>query len=158
MALPDEPFSQKLFFTGILSFVHLLFRAQVYNTAIKNYNSADRVDPFVLYSLDSSTQSYVYYSDNLKFQSLKSDIDSASQNLNTSLGIFGLVYIVSLGDAIITYSKGNSLSLNKQSPGSIPMGYGALDLKVNYHPQDWRNVTTVSSGEYRYGLQYSQKF
>ncbi len=159
LALPDEPFSQKLFFTGILSFVHVLFRAQVYNTAVKNYNSADRVNPFVLYSLDSSIQNYVYYSDNLKFQSLKSDIDSASQNLNTSLGIFGLVYFVSLGDAIITYYKGNTLSLNKHSnPGSIPMGYGALDLKVNYQPQDWRNVTTVSSGEYRYGLQYSQKF
>jgi hypothetical protein len=159
LALPDESFSQKLFFTGILSFVHVLYRAQVYNTAVRTYNSADRIDPFLLYSLDSSIQSYVYYTDNLKFQSLKSDIDSTAQNLNTSLGIFGLVYFVSLGDAIITYSKGNSLSFNKQTtPGSIPMGYGALDLKVNYQPQDWRNVTTVSSGEYRYGLQYSQKF
>lgn len=159
LALPDEDFSQKLFFTGILSFVHVLYRAQVYNAADRKYDSEDRFDPFVLYSLDPSTQVLINYAEEIKFRELKKNTDSAASDLNTSLGIFGLVYFVSLTDAVLTYSKGNSLSSNKQpNLGSMSVGFGTLDLKVNYQPNDWRNASMISSGEYRYGLQYSQNF
>jgi len=156
LALPDEKNSSNLFYTGILTFAHVLYRANLDYAARRAYDSTDRVDPLVLSQLDSLTRLQIISSETTKFNSLRQDIDTTQQNLNYSLGLFGLVYIMSLGDAAYSYYKGTKISIH--NPSSLPVGNGNLDIQIKFQPTDSRAGISYTPGEFRYGLQYTQNF
>jgi hypothetical protein len=156
LALPDEKNSSNLFYTGILTFAHVLYRANLDYAAKRAYDSADRVDPLILTQLDSQTRLQIISSETTKFNSLRQDFDTTQQNLNYSLGLFGLVYIISLGDAAYSYYKGTKISIH--NPSSLPIGNGNLDIQIKFQPTDSRAGISYTPGEFRYGLQYTQNF
>ena len=156
LALPDEKNSSNLFYTGILTFAHVLYRANLDYAAKRAYDSADRVDPLILTQLDSQTRLQIISSETTKFNSLRQDFDTTQQNLNYSLGLFGLVYIISLGDAAYSYYKGTKISIH--NPSSLPIGNGNLDIQIKFQPNDSRAGIGYTVGELRYGLQYTQNF
>ena len=156
LALPDEKNSSNLFYTGILTFAHVLYRANLDYAAKRAYDSADRVDPLILTQLDSQTRLQIISSETTKFNSLREDFDTTQQNLNYSLGLFGLVYIISLGDAAYSYYKGTKISIH--NPSSLPIGNGNLDIQIKFQPTDSRAGISYTPGEFRYGLQYTQNF
>ena len=156
LALPDEKNSSNLFYTGILTFAHVLYRANLDYAAKRAYDSADRVDPLILTQLDSQTRLQIISSETTKFNSLRQDFDTTQLNLNYSLGLFGLVYIISLGDAAYSYYKGTKISIH--NPSSLPIGNGNLDIQIKFQPTDSRAGISYTPGEFRYGLQYTQNF
>jgi hypothetical protein len=156
LALPDEKNSTTLFYAGILTFAHVLYRANLDYTARRTYESTDRVDPLILSQLDSQTRTQIISSETTKFNSLRQDIDTNQQNLNYSLGLFGLVYIISLGDAAYSYYKGTKISI--YNPTSLPLGNGNMDIQIKFQPTDSRAGIGYTPGEFRYGLQYTQNF
>jgi tetratricopeptide (TPR) repeat protein len=156
LALPDEKNSSTLFYTGILTFAHVLYRANLDYAARRTYETTDRVDPLILSQLDSQTRSQIISSETTKFNSLRQDIDTTQQNLNYSLGLFGLVYIISLGDAAYSYYKGTKISIH--NPTSLPIGNGNMDIQITFQPTDSRAGISYTPGEFRYGLQYTQNF
>ncbi len=156
IALPDEKNSNTLFYTGIVTFAHVLYRANLNYAARRNYASTERIDPLILSQLDSQTRFQIFSSETSKFNALKQDIDTKDQNLNISLGLFGFVYIISLGDAAYSYYKGTKVSIH--NPSVLPIGNGLMDIQINYIPSDSRAGITYSSGEFRYGIQYTQNF
>ena len=156
LALPDEKNSSNLFYTGILTFAHVLYRVNANYAARSAYDSTDRIDPIILSQLDSQTRLQIITSETTKFNSLRQDIDTTQLNLNYSLGLFGLVYIISLGDAAYSYYKGTKISIH--NPSSMPIGNGNLDIQIKFQPTDSRAGVSYTPGEFRYGLQYTQNF
>ena len=156
LALPDEKNSSNLFYTGILTFAHVLYRVNANYAARSAYDSTDRIDPLILSQLDSQTRLQIITSETTKFNSLRQDIDTTQLNLNYSLGLFGLVYIISLGDAAYSYYKGTKISIH--NPSSMPIGNGNLDIQIKFQPTDSRAGVSYTPGEFRYGLQYTQNF
>jgi hypothetical protein len=156
LALPDEKNSSNFFYTGILTFAHVLYRANVNYAARSAYDSTDRIDPLILSQLDSQTRLQIITSETTKFNSLRQEIDTTQLNLNYSLGLFGLVYIISLGDAAYSYYKGTKISIH--NPASLPIGNGNLDVQIKFQPTDSRAGIGYTPGEFRYGLQYTQNF
>ncbi len=156
LALPDEKNSSTLFYTGILTFAHVLYRANADYAARRTYDSTSRVDPLLLTQLDSQTRFQILSSETNTFNSLRQDIETTQQNLNYSLGLFGLVYIISLGDAAYSYYKGTKISIH--NPTSLPIGNGNMDIQITFQPTDSRAGISYTPGEFRYGLQYTQNF
>jgi tetratricopeptide (TPR) repeat protein len=154
--LPDEKNSSTIFYAGIVTFAHVLYRASAYSSARSAYESTERLDPLILTRLDTSSRNFIFNSENTAFDSLRDNMDTTQQNLNVSLGLFGLVYMISLGDAAYTYYKGTKLSVHH--PFSFPIGNGSMDLKINYNPLDSRSGMSYMPGEVKYGFQYTQSF
>lgn len=157
MALPDEDKSRNLFYSGILAFTHLIYRGGVSYNASLEYNTTRRLDPFILSTLDENTRLLVSYQENVNFQNLRKKADTANENLKISAGIFSLIYLISLGDAIYTYSKGSSLS-GMKNPFTVPVGVGVLGFQMNYVPLQNANREIGIRGEVRYDLEYSERF
>ena len=134
----------------------MLYRVNANYAARSAYDSSDRIDPLILSQLDSQTRLQIITSETTKFNSLRQDIDTTQLNLNYSLGLFGLVYIISLGDAAYSYYKGTKISIH--NPSSMPIGNGNLDIQIKFQPTDSRAGVSYTPGEFRYGLQYTQNF
>ena len=152
LALPDEDKSRNLFYGGIIAFAHVIYRGAVSYNASLEYNTTKRLDPLILYSLDSNTQLLVNYQERVNFQNLRNNAESANENLKVSAGIFSLIYLISLGDAVYSYSRGTPSAF--KNPMAVPVGAGMLGFQLNYHPLQFAG----SEREVRYGLEYTERF
>lgn len=156
LAFPDEKNSSTLFYAGIASFAHVLYRGGVHYNAIAAYESRETVPFFLLTQIDVGSRNSIIFEDYTNFRELRSNIDSTQLNLNYSLGFFGLVYMISLGDAAYSYYKGTKIS--NLNPSSFQIGEGRMDINMHYIPTDARAGMTYKPGEFNYGFQYTQNF
>ena len=154
-AFPDEDKSRTLFYSGILAFSHLIYRGSVYYGANLNYQTAQRINPIYQLTLDNNTRTIINYIDYSNFQNLKNEVETASQNFSISAGLFGFIYLISLGDVLSNYSRLGSTSFIKFNN----FNHNSSGLHLSAIPSQQKGyVTSKNMEEVKYEFTYIIQF
>ena len=154
-AFPDEDKSRTLFYSGIMAFSHLIYRGSVYYGANLNYQTAQRINPIYQLTLDNNTRTIINYIDYSNFQNLKNEVETASQNFSISAGLFGFIYLISLGDVLSNYSRLGSTSFIKFNN----FNQNSSGLYLSAIPSQQKGyVTSKNMEEVKYEFSYIIQF